>query len=461
MRRGRACQVSGRSSSTSGIENQADSAGESQVAAAEEDDPTADGEAVGHADGDLGQPVDQLAGPTAEVDPRHPVEVVDRWLGSSVTELGAGGERPTGAGEHDDPRLVVGLQRAEDGLELVVQRHAQGVQLLGSVQGDRDQPVQLGVALDDDMLVLGHRRRVNHGRAAPSPDRRSRAPSPGIRVERPVRSDAVATMATGSAAFVPCSGPTWRDPFGMYEALRDHDPVHHVVDGDYWVLSRHADVFDAARDPATFSSAQRPDVRRATRSNASASTDARPMVMLDPPEHTAFRRLVARGFTPRQVAEIEPAVRAFVVERIERLRAAGSGDIVAELFKPLPSMVVAHYLGVPDEDRARFDGWTEAIVAANALGDPLGAAERGRRPVRLLHRAHRAAPRASRATTRSSHLVSLRSRRRPGRPAAASSASPSRWSPAATTPPRGSSAGRPSCSPNVPTNGHCCSSGRT
>ena len=42
----------------------------------------------------------------------------------------------------------------------------------------------------------------------------------------------------------------------MYAALRDHDPVHHVAEGDYWVLSRFADVFAAARDTATFSSAQ-------------------------------------------------------------------------------------------------------------------------------------------------------------------------------------------------------------
>ena len=59
-------------------------------------------------------------------------------------------------------------------------------------------------------------------------------------------------------------------------------------------------------------------------------------------------------------------MRQFVIERIERLRAEGGGDIVVDLFKPLPSMVVAHYLGVPEEDRAQFDGWTEAIVAANA-----------------------------------------------------------------------------------------------
>lgn len=63
------------------------------------------------------------------------------------------------------------------------------------------------------------------------------------------------------------------------------------------------------------------------------------MVMQDPPVHTEFRRLVSRGFTPRQVEAVEPKVRDFVVERIERLRADGGGDIVTELFKPLPSMV--------------------------------------------------------------------------------------------------------------------------
>jgi cytochrome P450 len=36
-------------------------------------------------------------------------------------------------------------------------------------------------------------------------------------------------------------------------------------------------------------------------------------------------------------------------------------------------MVVAHYLGVPKADRAQFDTWSQAIVAASALGDPLGA----------------------------------------------------------------------------------------
>ena len=165
----------------------------------------------------------------------------------------------------------------------------------------------------------------------------------------------------------------------MYAALREHDPVHRVVpegdpSADYWVLTRHRDVYDAARDVETFSSAGGLTTEY-DELDKIGLRDNPPLVMQDPPVHTEFRRTVSRGFTPRQVSSVEPAVRAFVVERLARLAEAGEGDIVAELFKPLPTMVVAHYLGVPPEDRDRFDGWTDAIVAASSAGHPYDAAE--------------------------------------------------------------------------------------
>ena len=63
------------------------------------------------------------------------------------------------------------------------------------------------------------------------------------------------------AAYVPGGGELWRSPWAAYAALRDLDPVHHVVPegrphADYYVLSRHADVLEAAVDTATYSSAQ-------------------------------------------------------------------------------------------------------------------------------------------------------------------------------------------------------------
>ena len=120
-------------------------------------------------------------------------------------------------------------------------------------------------------------------------------------------SDMIGTVTTSERpwspgdGFVPRSGATWRDPFGMYAHLRESDPVHHVEDGDYWVLTRFADVFDAARDTATFSSAQGLTITYGERE--ALGMDFAPMVMLDPPEHTAFRRLVGRSFTPRRVVD--------------------------------------------------------------------------------------------------------------------------------------------------------------
>jgi cytochrome P450 len=176
-------------------------------------------------------------------------------------------------------------------------------------------------------------------------------------------------LSESPARFEPANADTWASPWAMYATLRDHDPVHHVVPDehpelDYYVLSRHADIWAAARDHETFSSAQGLTVTYGELEMIGLA-DNPPFVMQDPPVHTQFRKLVSRGFTPRQVEAVEPKVREFVVERLGELRADGGGDIVTVLFKPLPSMVVAHYLGVPEEDRAQFDGWTEAIVAAN------------------------------------------------------------------------------------------------
>ena len=176
----------------------------------------------------------------------------------------------------------------------------------------------------------------------------------------------------GDITFALRGGEAWRSPWADYRRLRDESPVHFVPaageNTDLHVLSRFADVFRAVRDTETFSSAQ------GLTPNADAMTmfDAgqEPIVMMDPPDHTAMRRLVGKQMTPRRVSQIEGAVGAFVDTCLDRVADAGGSpvDIVEVLFKPLPSFIVAHYLGVPTETRANFDEWTNAIVAANAEG---------------------------------------------------------------------------------------------
>jgi cytochrome P450 len=185
------------------------------------------------------------------------------------------------------------------------------------------------------------------------------------------------TPPSQAARFRLRGGEDWRSPWEDYAWLREHDPVHRATDeafGDYYVLSRFQDVFDAVRDTATFSSAQGltldPDVMKVFEGRAA------PIVMMDPPDHTTMRRLVSRPMTPSRVAPFESEIVDFVDSRLDEVDAsAGTIDIVDLLLKPLPSFVVAHYLGVPVADRPRFDGWTNAIVAANAAGDLATAGE--------------------------------------------------------------------------------------
>ncbi len=172
-------------------------------------------------------------------------------------------------------------------------------------------------------------------------------------------------------AYRPFGRDTWRDPYTLYRELLERDPVHFVPDGGYWVVSRFQDVFEAARDTATFSSAQGLTFQNEIEAMGLLPT----LVMMDPPEHTRFRRFVSRAFTPRQVATLEDALRRYVRDRVEDLVAAGTGDYVAGVARPVPCFVVAHYLGVPEADRRQFEGWTEAIVQAGAGGHGEGAPE--------------------------------------------------------------------------------------
>ncbi len=175
---------------------------------------------------------------------------------------------------------------------------------------------------------------------------------------------------SGTLSYDPLDPELWRDPYPTYERLRDEDPVHYVEDRGFWVLSRFADVAAATCDTETFSSAQGLTFEE----DEIAKLGLVPtLVMMDRPRHTVYRRLVNSMFTPRAVARREEAVRTFARARIERIAEMGEADFVAEVASPLPSFVVADYLGVPAGDRPAFGSWSSAIVQANASGNVASA----------------------------------------------------------------------------------------
>ena len=178
--------------------------------------------------------------------------------------------------------------------------------------------------------------------------------------------------ASGTLSYDPLDPELWRDPYPTYARLRDEDPVHYVEDRGFWVLSRFADVMAATCDTEVFSSAHGLTFEQDEITKLGLMPT---LVMMDRPRHTLYRRLVNSMFTPRAVAEREQAVRAFTRSSLERVVEMGEADFVAEVASPLPSFVVADYLGVPEHDRSAFGRWSGAIVQANASGNVLSAGD--------------------------------------------------------------------------------------
>lgn len=154
---------------------------------------------------------------------------------------------------------------------------------------------------------------------------------------------------------------TLGNPYAVYAQLRETAPVYREPQFGTYALTRFDDVYNVLRDHATFSSAQgiAPGL---SEGGAVMST----MITADPPRHTRLRALVNSAFTPRMIARLEPWMREVVEDLIRE--ADGDVDIVDRLTYPLPVMVIARLMGIPESDHAQFKRWSDAVVGVTDFG---------------------------------------------------------------------------------------------
>ena len=178
-----------------------------------------------------------------------------------------------------------------------------------------------------------------------------------------------------TAVFDPFDPAHLANPYPAYRTLRDTDPVHRFVgDGtsarpDFWALSRYADIDSAVTAPDLFSSASGVTFYRDEIARLGLAPT---IVMMDPPEHSTKRRLLAKAFSPKRVAETEPVIRDFVRGRLAdlgRRHADGEAvDLHRDFSSQVPTFVLAHLFGLPDADRPLFDPWVTALTSLQEEG---------------------------------------------------------------------------------------------
>ena len=160
---------------------------------------------------------------------------------------------------------------------------------------------------------------------------------------------------TTVAGFDP-SSPAFRDgPYPSYAWLRREQPAYYVERGNWWALSRYADVVAALRNHEVFSSAQ---------GIGSDYERLRMMISTDPPDHTVLRGLVNKVFTPRMVAALEPRIQQIADTLLDAALVDGTFDLTRDLAVPLPVTVIAELLGVEPERREDFKRWSDTFIGS-------------------------------------------------------------------------------------------------
>lgn len=151
-----------------------------------------------------------------------------------------------------------------------------------------------------------------------------------------------------------------RDPYPMYQMMRESQPVLYIEPFDIWSVFRYDDVRTVLSDHARFSSQYGQLAGNAGAGNLMGQS----IITTDPPRHTKLRSLVSRAFTPRAIAALEPRIQAITDELIDRVAPTGQLDLIQDLAYPLPVIVIAEMLGIPPEDRDRFKHWSDEVVAS-------------------------------------------------------------------------------------------------
>ena len=159
------------------------------------------------------------------------------------------------------------------------------------------------------------------------------------------------------------------DPYPMFRRLREEAPLYYNGQHDFYALSRFADVDKGLVDHGTFSSA-----RGIILELVKANLDIPPglLIMEDPPIHDVHRKLLARMFTPRKIAELEPKIREFCAQSLDPLIGTGRMDFVADLGAQMPMKVISMLVGIPEDDQEFIRDQTNRQLRTEA-GKPMNA----------------------------------------------------------------------------------------
>jgi methyl-branched lipid omega-hydroxylase len=135
----------------------------------------------------------------------------------------------------------------------------------------------------------------------------------------------------------------------------------------YWAVTRYEDVWAASRNPQVFISGRGVNIGDIPQE---MNEFIGSMIAMDDPRHFRLRNIVSKGFTPKQITQVEGYVRTkatAIVDRLIEQFPDGECDFVEQVAAPLPLQIICEMMGIPQSDEAQIFQWTNVILG---VGDP-------------------------------------------------------------------------------------------
>jgi cytochrome P450 len=167
-------------------------------------------------------------------------------------------------------------------------------------------------------------------------------------------------MATVDLVYDPYDYTIDADPHPVWKRLRDEAPVYYNDRHDFYALSRFDDVLAAHLDPTRFSSAHTTVLEMMSAEPSEFEQSL--MIFMDPPQHTRYRKLVSRAFTPRHMAALETRVRDLAAGFLDPFVDIGEFDYVTDFGARLPVIGISALLGAPREDEPQLREWSDEML---------------------------------------------------------------------------------------------------
>ena len=162
------------------------------------------------------------------------------------------------------------------------------------------------------------------------------------------------TVSRG-ATYNPLSPSVIQNPYKVYGELRRRSPVHRSAILGSWVLTRYEDVIAAVKDHQRFSND--PRWRGAITSVLRPAPDDYSILLMDPPDHSRLRRVAHRAFARARLAALSETITRTAAELVERAARRRTIDWIAEVAAPLSMRVMLKMMGIPEQDRRRWETW--------------------------------------------------------------------------------------------------------